>query len=417
MMRWRAIGCIIWAAAGVFLLLGFLSQQAAAGGTLPVNLSGNTSFARFPTIARAPDGTLCAAWSDNRDTFWNIYSTCSADNGRSWGIPGQVYSSAQESLHPALLFSGTVPVLAWTEEISITGQRVFTIYQKMDRSIVVAVPDIRQPVPRPSIALGHDGALHLVFADRRSGPSDRVSDVCYARRPAGSAGWVPATVIFTGTSTGSMDPRISAAPSGVLHVVWSESSPGIYQIRYMTGTVNMGGEVTWSPPITASDIVSLTWQPDVAITPNGDVHIVWTEKVGDHHYPAYTRFNATGGRTPPQRLGGPFQINKAPHLAAVVAGEGEQVCVAWNAQPEGKSEEDIFLICSKDGGNTWSQPENLSRTPAMSIRPSVAVAPDGSVHVVWQELADTDLYLEYRVYYTRKWPYSVYLPLVMRNVR
>jgi hypothetical protein len=77
----------------------------------------------------------------------------------------------------------------------------------------------------------------------------------------------------------------------------------------------------------------------------------------------------------------------------------------------------VFLICSEDGGETWSPPENLSRTPAMSLRPSIAIAPDGSVHVVWQEFSGTDYDTDYRVYYTRWLPHSVYLPLVMRNAR
>ena len=66
--------------AGTVLLLGLLAPEAAAGTTPPVNLSGSGSRARFPALARADDGTLCAAWSDNRDGVWNIYSACSVNN-------------------------------------------------------------------------------------------------------------------------------------------------------------------------------------------------------------------------------------------------------------------------------------------------------------------------------------------------
>lgn len=412
-MRWRVIGCMILATAGVYLLLGVLPREATAGTTPPVNLSGSGSYARFPTISRAADGTLCAAWTDNRDGAWNIYSSCSVNNGQSWSDPGRAYSSTQESLHPAMLFSGTVPVLAWTDNDS---QDVFTIYQKTGASIVAAVPSINQPVPRPSMALASDGTLHLVFAEWRS-LNNRVSDVRYTRRPVGGD-WLAATVIFASPQLGSMDPRIAIGPSGVLHVVWRESGLAGDEIRYMTGTVGPGG-VAWSPSVTASNIVSLTWQPDVAITSNGDVHIVWTEKLGNDRYLAYTRFRALGGRTPPQRLGGPFPVNQNNpyHLATVVDAMGTRVCAAWNAVPEGESAEDVFLICSKNGGDTWSPPENLSRTRAMSIRPSIAVAPDGSVHVVWQEFVGTNYDYQYWVYYTRWLPYSVHLPVVMRNAQ
>ncbi len=417
-MRWRIIGCILLAVAGVFLLLGLLPRRVTAGTTPPVNLSGTRSYARFPVIARESGGTLCAAWTDNRDGSWNIYSACSENNGQSWGPPGRVYSSAQTSLYPALLFSGTVPVFVWTDEWT---PEQYTLYQKMGETAVVAVPNVAQPVPRPSIARGSNGTLHLVFADRCSA-NDMAGDVCYTRRPAGSGDWLRATAVFTGLQGGSMDPRIAIGPTDILHVVWRESyiSPAaVDEIRYMTGTVGSGGEVTWSPSVTASDVVSLAWGPEVAVTSNGDIHIVWTEKPGDERYLAYTRFNATGGRIPPQRLGGPFSVNENNpyYLAAVVAAEGERVCIAWHAVPEHSSSEDVFLRCSEDGGNTWSPPENLSRTPAMSLRPSIVVAPGGSVYVVWQELVGTDYDSSYYVYYTRWLPYSVHLPLVMRNAR
>lgn len=409
---WHLLGCWFLASVGVLLLLGLLSRPAAAGTTPPVNISGTGSYGRFPVIALAADGTLCAAWTDNRDGFWNIYSACSLNNGLSWSVPGRIYSSTQTSFNPTLFFSGTVPVFAWADDDK--ERAVYTIYQKMGDVTVVAVSDVAQPVPRPSIARGSDGALHLVFADWRS---NQIGDVRYTRRPSGG-NWAPAIVIFTSTY-GAMDPRIAADPSGHLHVVWREQLLlAGDEIRYMTGTVGAGA-VIWSPSVTASNVISLTWQPYIALASNGDAHIVWTEKFGEDRYLAYTRFNAAGGRTPPQRLGGPFSVNQNNpyHLAPVVAASGNRVCIAWNAVPQGQQAEDIFLICSEDGGRTWSPPENLSRTQAMSLHPSIALAPDGSVHVVWQEFVGNDYDSHYRIFYTRRLPHSVYLPLVMRNAR
>ncbi len=407
-------GTLFLATVGIILLLGLLAPEAAAGTTPPVNLSGSGHQARFPTIARADDGTLCAAWSDRRDGVWNIYSACSVNNGQSWGTPGRVASTSLESTHPAILFSGTVPLMFWTEN---NANQVFTIYQKTGTLIETAVPGILLPIPRPSVARAADGTLHMVLADQ--GASGQPGDIFYTRRPVGG-GWLTATVIFTHTLLGSMDPRIAVDPRGTLHVVWRETValPGD-EIRYMTGTVDAGGAVTWSPSVTASNVVSLAWQPDIAVAPGGDVHIVWTDIVDDQRYLAYTRFSAGGARTSPRRLGGPFPVNQNNpyHLAPAIGAAGDQICIAWNSVPEGGNAEDIFLICSQDGGETWSPPENLSRTSEMSLRPSIAVAPDGSVHVVWQELFGTDYDADYWVYYTRWLPHSVYLPLVMRNAR
>ena len=400
--------------AGTVLLLGLLAPEAAAGTTPPVNLSGSGSRARFPALARADDGTLCAAWSDNRDGVWNIYSACSVNNGQSWGAPGRVASTSLDSIHPAILFSDTVPLIFWTDA---TPTLVYTIYQKAGVLPEVVAPGILLPIPQPSVVRVTEGSLYTVFADRRA--PGQPGDIFYTRRLTGG-GWLSATAIFTYTLGGGRDPRIATSPGGTLHIVWREAlQSGDSAIRYMTGTVGAGGAVTWSPAVTASDVVPLAWGPDIAVAPDGSVHIVWTEKLGEDRYLAYTRFSAGGARTPPWRLGGPFPVNQNNpyHLAPAIGAAGDRICIAWNSVPEEENAEDIFLICSQDGGETWSPPENLSRTEKMSLRPSIAVAPDGSVHVVWQELFGTDYDADYRVYYTRWLPHSVYLPLVMRNAR
>lgn len=407
MRSWRLIGSVFLASIGMLFLLGFLPRQVAAGTTPPVNLSGTGSYARFPTLASAADGTLCAAWTDNRDGVWNIHYACSLNNGRSWSPVGRVYSSTAESLHPVLLFSGTVPVFAWIDQVGT----VFTIYHAISATVGVAVPALEQPAPVPSLTRGEDGAFHMIFAQK--------AGIFYTRLSGG--GWTLATRIFTATTPGaSMNPRIAAGPSRTLHVVWQEDqlSQGGVEIRYMTGTVGAGGEVTWSPSVTASNIVELAWGPGIAVTSGGDAHIVWTETIGDNRYLAYTRFSATG-RIPPQRLGGPFGVNENNpyHLAPAVVASGDRVCIAWNANPQGQQSEDVYLICSQDGGRNWSPPESLTRTPSMSLRPSIVIAPDGSIHIVWQEFDGTDYDYHYRVYYARWLPYSVYLPLVMRNAR
>lgn len=410
-MRWRILGCVILAAAGIGFLLGVLPEPASAGTTPPTNLSGTTSYARFPTIAQAPDGTLCAAWTDNRDGSWNIYYSCSTDNGRSWSSPGRVYSSVQESLHPILLFSGTVPVFAWTDR---SGD-VYTIYQKTGNEVGVVSRIESRKHPLPSLALGKDGAFHMAFVKASEGG---IEEILYSRRPFGGV-WQEPVSVFSSSST--LFPHLEVGPDGILHLVWQDDRGIDCEIRYMTGTI-VHESVTWFPWVSASGVVTSALMPLAAVSLRGDTHIVWTEEIPEttNRYLWYARFDASGQRVALQRMGGTFLVNEVNpyHLSPAVATLGnDRVCIAWNARPPNENVEDIFLSCSEDGGNTWSPPENLSRTPAASLRPSIAIAPDKSVHVVWQELVGDPHVESYRIYYTRWLPHSVYLPLVMRNAR
>jgi hypothetical protein len=82
--------------------------------------------------------------------------------------------------------------------------------------------------------------------------------------------------------------------------------------------------------------------------------------------------------------------------------------------------EEILLSCSWDQGQSWSVPENVSRSvdeEAMSLAPSIAFDAAGQLHGVWQEHNDKmggDLIENYQVYHTRAL-YGVFLPLVTRN--
>lgn len=44
---------------------------------------------------------------------------------------------------------------------------------------------------------------------------------------------------------------------------------------------------------------------------------------------------------------------------------------------------DIFFSRSLDAGMTWSIPINLSENPSDSVRPSIAVSPEGTLYVAW----------------------------------
>ncbi len=58
--------------------------------------------------------------------------------------------------------------------------------------------------------------------------------------------------------------------------------------------------------------------------------------------------------------------------------------------PGGQGDDDVWILYSKDGGDTWTKPirVNDNTTPSRQFQSWVAVDPHGRVHVTWTDLRD-----------------------------
>ncbi|MBI3459791.1 exo-alpha-sialidase [Candidatus Acetothermia bacterium] len=123
---------------------------------------------------------------------------------------------------------------------------------------------------------------------------------------------------------------------------------------------------------------------DLAIGPAGQVYVVWTEGQKGLLF----RRSLDGGATFPvsRRLPVGDTAPRFPKLA--VDGQGN-LYVAWaDASVESG---DIFLIKSSDGGETWSEPLNLSNSKGFSDAPSIAFGGPDTVLVVYDDTTDDPL--------------------------
>jgi hypothetical protein len=91
-----------------------------------------------------------------------------------------------------------------------------------------------------------------------------------------------------------------------------------------------------------------------------------------------------------------------PQLAV---GPGNDLYVVYVARPSDRLHDDgdVFMVRSRDQGETWTRPRRLNDDDGAALQffPAIDVGPDGKVHVMWGDMRDDPSQTRYHIYYTR----------------
>lgn len=273
--------------------------------------------------------------------------------------------------------------------------------------------------------------------------------------PDGAPPWGDEMHISTTSPDGAFVPTISHASDGRVMVAYRHNTPGGFNLPYFVQTQDSGNswetpgairtgstpipqvELTFSNNSTAyavwrteTDILfssennwsgpgtpivataALVYDPDIAVAPNGTIHVVWAQKdpgagVLDNIHHAYSQSGGAGWTVSPA-LATNTQRSSVPAIAVDSAGN---VHVVW--------EERIFnmdilafvnTIYYKKG--TWSgnnlvfsaNPTPISDDEVDSERPAIVATSDGRVHISYTEdLGDDSQYPMYAQYNGASW--------------
>jgi hypothetical protein len=426
---WFVALALIGTAAGVFAA----ADDPDWAGTEPGPISDSQpSRAWQSAIATGPPQRIVVAWSDQESMGAprNVYVRRSDDNARTWSAPEVVSETVHQSALPDACVTGSQAFVAWVDQLTIGGQNV-AIYEAE-----IGVGDTREipsPIPlsstRPRLAAGPD-RLAVVF--------NAGVQVLYASRPLAATTWPAATRIYTSTTALSVwFPVLAIGPGGdTLHVVWQEED--FYDesvIMYMRGAMN-DSTVQWEPARKLSATkTSELFYPTIVADSTGNLHVAWGEASGTgglaqrDQYVRYMRYDVGSSEwiSPAIRIDlDPVRVNQynptytAPSLALFEKSGKTEVCVAWHGFRAGGVGENVLLSCASDQGQSWSLPENMSRSAdveAMSLAPAIAFDVAGQLHGVWQEhnadVGDSVIY-DYQVYHCRAL-YRMFMPFAGRQ--
>jgi hypothetical protein len=383
----------------------------------PVNISNNThddGMRVYPVIA-AQDENVYAMWSRRRtDTEgeYDPYYVGSSNDGGIWNAPAP--TNLQDA--PA---NGTYAPLGMTVDSSgglhfIWAEEEGTdykIYYKYGSQNAEPITTTTQTALQPDVAVVGSSTVHVVW-------SQNLSDIYYNTKSIGGT-WEDANQekLFSSASVVAQYPDVVADSSGRVHVAWVEefgSASGtiLYQRRSAAG-------VWLTNIITVSMGVDNSHMPALAVGDGTTVYAVWDEWIGAGQQ--YVRFSESmdGGDSWSQseQISDPFAVNGAIStflVSAIALDSSGKVHVAWSGASDAGGEETIYYKSGEKGVSwSWSPPDTVYQS-GNNITAAIAVSGD-FVHLIWARRPSPGG--TYDVYYSRTSVLAgdIYLPIIMKS--
>jgi hypothetical protein len=431
------------------------TQAAGAGAPVPFREPGpafsrnilvtrdfsNATFQTEPHIEANPDDPEHLVLGVIDYSFPGMSAYVSFDGGERWEGPFQIPYLLKD------LGAGGDPVMAFDREGNVFMNYISIGVDEFNLGPI----EVGAQVSSIAVARSEDQGFSwpLQVSTARSGVNtDGLSTDRFGRlRGTVNIGFLDKPWMASG-------PHPEDPERDVLYVTYTDFET-LYEILYIGEIPNLlptemrttirlvssddGGE-TWSAPVAVSPTVRRAFgqtgddsgaagvfgtlrvvqgsQPVVA--PDGTVHVAWLDSTDDRSQEGVAEIQVASstdaGRTfsdplvasvfnetefRPRNAYFRFWGSSFPQIA--VGPEGE-LYIAYVGRPSDKPDDDgdVYLTSSFDDGATWSRPSVLNddETDHVQFFPSVDVAPDGSIHVMWGDMRDDLHQTRYHIYYT-----------------
>ena len=278
----------------------------------------------------------------------------------------------------------------------------------------------------PSIITDSSNKVHVTWEDYTDGVWGIDTEIMYATCTT-ATGWSNATVISDGfggiywNDGASYDSAIAIDSSNSVHVVWEDSTDGVwgidYEIMYATYTTATG----WSDVTIVSDgLHDIYWNtgasydPAIAVDSSNSVHVVWEDSTdgvwGTDYEIMYAYFSSDLGWSLPKVISDGYNSsfwNDGYSVNPKIAVDSSNcVHVVWDDSTDGVwgidyeimyanftkiySWSNVTVLSDGFGGVYWN--DGISRYPSIAIG-------SNQVHVVWEDYTDgvwgTDIEIMY----------------------
>ena len=370
------------------MFLTFISQLAQADWSSTQRLTWTAGDSFYPAIAAGPSGQLHLVWQESINGNFEIYYKRSTDGGATW-LPSQRLTwTLSSSEKPAIAVdpSGHVHVV-WSDyatdnwEIiykrSTNGGVTWSVSQRLTWTAGYS--------ERPFLLADSSGKLYLVWQDYFASGNP---EIYFKKSPDGGVNWT-ASQRLTFNTDESTNTALCIDPSGNLHVLWNDSTPGNFEIYHKKSTT---GGTTWSANQRLTWTAGGSYVPDTAADTSGNLHTFF------HDYtlgPAqiYYKKSPNGGATwsASQRLTWNSGASYEPSIEIDSAG---YLHLVWTYYTTG--ENNLYYKKSTDGGASWTPGQRLTWTAGTSEEHDLTIDHSDNLHLVWEDFAPGNAEIYYR---------------------
>ena len=231
-------------------------------------------------------------------------------------------------------------------------------------------------VDDPTVAIDARGRAAFAWVDQAT------KDVYFGKQGE-------AVNVSRSPQTFSWLPRVAIGADGAIHVLWQEIifSGGSHGGDMLFARSQDGG-ATFSAPLNLSASVAGDgkgridkdhWHNgslDLALGADGSVYAAWTEYEGG----LWLRRSLDGGKSFSEKI----RLRDAkPARAPALAVHGNTVYLAWTVGDDPSA--DIRVARSDDGGRSFAAPAIVGRSKGYSDAPKLAVDAGGTLHIVYAD--------------------------------
>jgi hypothetical protein len=364
----------------------------------------------LPVLKADNNGRLLLAYNHNTSTFenpsFNPYYRKSTNGGKNWSAPAPIQLGSDNMLEVTFAFDNNNVAHAVWRTQYELWHAPENGWPSSANSHQI-VPNTGEFVFSPDIAVSPDNTLHVVWAQDNK--------ILHSYSKDSGENWSTPFSLSPGGDLKSDVPDVEVDYQGNVHIVWEERiitlSSIKHEIHYIKGTVSSQG-ISWSSNYSLlSPGIAVAKVPAMNIDGN-IIHVAFserrTEATKTNQYAYYVNATLNSNWSSPLDItqGDPFVLNT--NIPFVLLPSVDSCNQKLYVYFHGAIEKNqIEKILRVDSGDNWSKRVDVTGDGIRAIRPSLTCI-GGMLHVAYEQI--NTMNENHQIYYIAGMAYTVYIP-------